>query len=93
MTRKNIQRRSRRGNYGTLFGLTLPVLLGGAAVAVDLSYQKVVYAQLQAVAAPASSTGAAYPDGPPAGGAPACVPELGLAPPHRPYRPITPGGA
>ncbi len=67
MARKNLQRRSRRGNYGTLFGLTLPVLLGGAAVAVDLSYQKVVYAQLQAVADAASSTGAAYLDGTPNG--------------------------
>ncbi|RME28485.1 MAG: hypothetical protein D6798_02310 [Deltaproteobacteria bacterium] len=61
------RRRNRRGNYGTLFGLTLPVLLGGAAIAVDLSYQKVVYAQLQAVADAASSTGAAYLDGTPDG--------------------------
>lgn len=55
--------RTRRGNYTWLLVLTLPVLLGFAAVAIDLSYQKVVRAELQAAADIAASAGADHIDG------------------------------
>lgn len=53
----------RRGNYTWLLVLTLPVIFGFAAVAVDLSYQKVVRAELQAAADIAAAAGAEQLDG------------------------------
>ncbi len=43
-------RSSRRGNFALLLIFTVPVLVGVAAVTVDLSYQKVVRSELQATA-------------------------------------------
>lgn len=54
---------NRRGSYAWLLVLSLPVLLGFAAVAIDLSYQKVVRAELQAAADIAVSAGADHIDG------------------------------
>lgn len=58
-----IQRRSRDGSYGIILAISLPVLLGMSAIAVDLSYQKVVRAELQAASDIASAAGAAELDG------------------------------
>ncbi|MCK6506541.1 hypothetical protein L6R53_24735 [Myxococcota bacterium] len=61
------QQTPRQGNYTVLFVLTLPVLMGVGAIAVDLSYQKVVWAELEAAADIAASAGALYLDGTDAG--------------------------
>lgn len=56
-------RRDRRGNFAFVLVLSLPVLLGMGAVAVDLGYQKVVRAELQAAADIAVAAGAEQLDG------------------------------
>lgn len=55
--------RDRRGNYTWLLVLSLPVIFGFGAVAIDLSYQKVVRAELQAAADIAVAAGAEQLDG------------------------------
>ncbi len=56
------RRRERGGNFGLLLVITIPVLLGTGAIAVDLSYQKVVRAELQATADIAVQAGVEYLD-------------------------------
>lgn len=60
-------RHDRDGNFAFMLVLSLPVLLGMAAVAVDLGYQKVVRAELQATADIAAAAGTEYLDGTAAG--------------------------
>ncbi|MCB9778421.1 MAG: hypothetical protein H6742_07655 [Alphaproteobacteria bacterium] len=55
--------RDREGSYAILLLLSLPMLLGVGAVAVDLSYQKVVRTELQAAADIAVHAGIAELDG------------------------------
>ncbi len=54
---------SRRGNYAIIFAFCTPLILGAGALAVDLTLQKVVRAELQAVADIASAAGTDYLDG------------------------------
>ncbi|MCK6506542.1 hypothetical protein L6R53_24740 [Myxococcota bacterium] len=54
---------SRSGTYSVVMVLTLPALMGVGAVAVDLSYQKVVWAELEAAADISATAGAQYLDG------------------------------
>ncbi len=54
---------ARRGNYTGLLILSLPVVLGGGAIVVDLSTQKVIRTQLQAVADIAAMAGTEELDG------------------------------
>ena len=57
----------RRGSYAVLLVLSLPVLMGMGAIAVDLSHQKVVWAELEAAADIAAAAGAGFLDGTDAG--------------------------
>lgn len=54
---------SRRGSYATLTILSFPIILGVGAIAIDLSYQRVVAAELQAATDLALLAGAQHLDG------------------------------
>lgn len=56
-------RRRRDGSYAMLLVISLPVLLGVGAIAVDLSYQKVVRTEIQAAADIAALAATAELDG------------------------------
>lgn len=60
-------RHNRRGSYATVAILTLPVILGVGAIAVDLSYQRVVAAELQATSDLAALAGSRHLDKTPEG--------------------------
>lgn len=54
MTRLPFQRRSRRGNYTMIIGLTVPVTFGFTAIALDIAYLELSLTQAQNVADAAS---------------------------------------
>ncbi len=58
---------SRRGNYSIIFALSIPLMLGSGAIAVDLTLQKIVRAELQAAADIAVKAGTGHLDGTAAG--------------------------
>ncbi|MFT5686224.1 MAG: Flp pilus assembly protein TadG, partial [Myxococcota bacterium] len=50
MTIISLRPRSRRGNYSVLLAVSMTVLLGFSALAIDLSYGRLVHTELQSAA-------------------------------------------